>query len=392
MSVRRRIVIAAGAASVAVVAGLLTGPFSATAAAGPTNLPTSQYTLTANYHQFDAVNSALVSKLGTAPVHTVMDNANHDRTALPSSFSVPGLADGFRFDSADNSDCTNYPQGITTSRDAVGTANSGNYDGHQLVLVSWYTKDGCDGDQERSRITLVDWDATYPNKYRKVLLVEPTGTATTPELQGHPDPRGRRLLVRRLPLRRRHRARHAGVRHAQDPQDQHRRHRRPDRPPVRRRLLRAQLRLRPAADRHGHLEHHLGHEPGVVDDLARPRQQVDGDDRVHLPVRLRQLPQPRAAGDPLPVRRGRRRSPPRPRRARRCSCPGTSSTASPRTTAAGGSTPRARRSSTTGPPPPVRRPTRGSAAARASPTGRTRRTPICCGPCRKAPATATSSR
>jgi hypothetical protein len=40
----------------------------------------------------------------------------------------------------------------------------------------------------------------------------------------------------------------------------------------------------------------------VVDDLPRPGQQVDRDDRVHLPVRLRVLPEPRAAGGPLPVR------------------------------------------------------------------------------------------
>jgi hypothetical protein len=113
-----------------------------------------------------------------------MDNANHDRTALPSSFSISGLSGGFRFDSGDNSDCANYPQGITTSRDAVGA--SGNYDGHQLVLVSWYTKDGCDGASQRSRITLVDWDATYPNKYRKVLLVEPTGTAAAPNFEDIP--------------------------------------------------------------------------------------------------------------------------------------------------------------------------------------------------------------
>jgi hypothetical protein len=169
-----------------VLAGLLVDPAAAVAAAGPATLPAGQYTLTADYHKYDTVNSALVSTLGTAAVHTVMDNANHDRTALPSSFSVPGLSTGFRFDSGDNSDCTNYPQGITTSRDAVGTANSGNYDGHQLVLVSWYTKDGCGGAQARSRITLVDWDATYPNQYRKVLLVEPTGTAAAPDFKDIP--------------------------------------------------------------------------------------------------------------------------------------------------------------------------------------------------------------
>lgn len=184
MSLRRHVTLLAGAALVAAGLFAVSGP--ATAAAGPTNLPVNQYTLTANYHQFDAINDALVSTLDVAPVHTVMDNANHDRTALPSSFSLPGLTGGFRFDGPDNSDCRNYPQGITTSRDAVGTANGGNYDGHQLVVVSWYTKDACGGAQERSRITLVDWDATYPNKYRKVLLVQPTGSATTPNFADIP--------------------------------------------------------------------------------------------------------------------------------------------------------------------------------------------------------------
>jgi hypothetical protein len=173
-------------ASVVLAAGLVLVPGSPAAAAGPTTLPAGQYTLSANYHQFDTVNAALVSTLGTAAVHTVMDNANHDRVGLPSSFTVPGLETGFRFDDTDNSDCANYPQGITTSRDAVGTANSGNYDGHQLVLVSWYTNDSCGGSGERSRITLVDWDATYPNKYRKVLLVQPTGTAATPDFKDIP--------------------------------------------------------------------------------------------------------------------------------------------------------------------------------------------------------------
>ena len=185
MSVRQ-ITRRSGFAAAVLVAGLLATPGTAAAAANPTNLPVGQYTLSANYNQFDAVNSALVSTLGTASVHTVMTNANHDRTALPSSFSPAGLVSGFRFDSADNSDCKSYPQGITTSRDAVGTANGGHYDGHQLVVVSWYTNDACGGNGERSRLTIVDWDADYPNKYRKVLLVEPTGTATTPNFKDIP--------------------------------------------------------------------------------------------------------------------------------------------------------------------------------------------------------------
>jgi hypothetical protein len=183
--VRRHPAFAFAAVAITAVAAL-SGSFSASAAAGPTTLPANQFTVTADYHQFDAVGNALVSTLGTAPVHTVMDNANHDRTGLPSDFKPAGLSGGFRFDSTDNGDCKNYPQGITTSRDAVGTANSGNYDGHQLVAVSWYTKSACDGASTRSRITLADWDATYPNKYRKVLLVAPTGSAATPNFADIP--------------------------------------------------------------------------------------------------------------------------------------------------------------------------------------------------------------
>lgn len=188
MALRRRLFIAAATtlgAALAITTGLVvSGP--AAAATGPTTLPAGEFTLTANYHQFDALNSALTTNLGTASVATVMANANHDRTALPSTFSVGGLDTGFRFDSGDNSDCTNYPQGITTSRDAIGDTNGGNYDGHQLVLVTWYTKNGCDGAEDRSRITLVDWDATYPNDYRKILLVQPTGTTAAPSFTDIP--------------------------------------------------------------------------------------------------------------------------------------------------------------------------------------------------------------
>ena len=68
------------------------------------------------------MNAALVSKLGTADVDTVMAHANHDRTA-PDSLGLAGYAGGFKFDSTDNGDCTNYPQGISSSRsEAASTA------------------------------------------------------------------------------------------------------------------------------------------------------------------------------------------------------------------------------------------------------------------------------
>jgi hypothetical protein len=136
MSIRTRMLAVAAGAIVLTATTLVTAP-DAAAATAPTALPVSQFTVTSNYHQFDAVNDALVARLGTAAVHTVMDNANHDRSAITDSLGLAGLVGGFTFDSGDNNDCTNYPQGITSTRDAVGTANSGNYDGHQLILVSW---------------------------------------------------------------------------------------------------------------------------------------------------------------------------------------------------------------------------------------------------------------
>ncbi|WP_406637484.1 hypothetical protein [Amycolatopsis sp. WGS_07] len=185
MSLRHRI--GAGCGAVLIAASALTASATgASAAAGPTTLPAGEYTLTSDYHKYDAAYSGLAAKLPVRAVHTVMDNANHDRKPLPSTFNPAGLTGGFRFDDGDNDDCTNYPQGITTSRDAVGGDNGGNYDGHQLVAVSWYTRDACGGKQVRSRITLADWDATYPNKYRKILLVEPTGTTASPNYKDIP--------------------------------------------------------------------------------------------------------------------------------------------------------------------------------------------------------------
>jgi hypothetical protein len=172
------------AASALLLAAMtFTAVHSADAASAPASLPVGEFTLTSNYHQFDAVNATLVSMLGTVPVHTIMDGANHNRSAISAPAGVIGYAGGFGFDSGDNNDCTNYPQGITSSRDAVGTADNGSYDGRQLMLASWYTTDGCTGATTRSRITLVDWDSAHPDRYQKILLVEPTGTATTPSFK-----------------------------------------------------------------------------------------------------------------------------------------------------------------------------------------------------------------
>jgi hypothetical protein len=120
------------------------------------------------------VDSALASQKRT--VDWVMDHANRDRAPLtchPEVYflvSTQGALDGgFCWDpsgtTSNDDDGPWIPQGITTTRDALG-ANE--YDGHQLVAVSWYYED-------QSRLSLIDWDADWDNTYRHLLFVEPTG-------------------------------------------------------------------------------------------------------------------------------------------------------------------------------------------------------------------------
>lgn len=156
---------------------------TATSEVEPAAAAPGDFTLQTTYSEKAEIVNALAAQLGVTPVHTVMDNANHDRRSISDS-DVTGLAGyetGFQWDSTDVNTCTNYPQGITTSRDAVGDgAANGRYDGRQIVVASWYTRDCSTLKTTRNRLTFADWDSNYPNKYRKVLLVEPTGTATDP--------------------------------------------------------------------------------------------------------------------------------------------------------------------------------------------------------------------
>jgi hypothetical protein len=120
------------------------------------------------------VDAALGSQKRT--VDWVMNQANRERAALTchpevyASVFVQGALDGgFCWDpsgtTSNDDDGPWVPQGITTTRDALG---DNEYDGHQLIGISWYY-------ENQSRLTLVDWDADWDNKYRHVLFVEPTG-------------------------------------------------------------------------------------------------------------------------------------------------------------------------------------------------------------------------
>lgn len=66
-----------------------------------------------------------------------------------------------------------YPQGITTSAEAYGAdATGGRYEGHDVVVTSWYGR-GPIGRMLGSRLSVIDWTDDRPPRYRHILLVEP---------------------------------------------------------------------------------------------------------------------------------------------------------------------------------------------------------------------------
>lgn len=147
----------------------------ARAAAAPTEVDSSAFRLTADYSAYTDRVEALLEQAGRASVSEVMDDANHER--IPAT-AIDTQVHGFRFATSDENDPDAYPQGIATSRDAVGTAGDGRYDGRQVIAVSFYNNS-----PKSSRINLIDWDANHPNTYRRILLVEPTGIAEEPSFR-----------------------------------------------------------------------------------------------------------------------------------------------------------------------------------------------------------------
>jgi hypothetical protein len=156
------------------------------AAAAATTAPTAisnpaQFALRSELTAPPSAVGTLQRVLPTRTVHQVLVTANHDRGPLCHAAPADAVT-GFCWTATDDGDCHNVPQGLTTSRDAVGgygSVTDYGSPGHQLIVVSWRYRTSCTADVDtRSRITLVDWDATWtPDAYRKVLLVEPTTLA-----------------------------------------------------------------------------------------------------------------------------------------------------------------------------------------------------------------------
>jgi hypothetical protein len=161
-------------------------PATAQAAApggAPTAIDARGFTLTTDTASLAGAVSAVHEALGSRrrTVGQLMATANRPREPLCNRSAYTPLTDrssviGFCWNGGDDAVDYWYPQGITTTRDAL---EAGEYDGHQLVATSWYhepAKEGAGVPNKGVRLAFADWDADHPDTYRHVLLVEPTVT------------------------------------------------------------------------------------------------------------------------------------------------------------------------------------------------------------------------
>ena len=135
---------------------------------------------------WDEATALLDALAATLPVVSVADVvADHNRDAEVISASdlsrATGFARGFQWNDGDMDVDYWYPQGVTGSFDADP---SGRMDGVEAVLVSWhYDPEEAGTSYDKGvRISFADTSSSDAVAYRHVLLVEPTGTTSDPDI------------------------------------------------------------------------------------------------------------------------------------------------------------------------------------------------------------------
>ena len=146
---------------------------SVAAAATPLTASNFRYTLS-------ETSSSLLGALDSALPNVSMGTVADDGNRTPSCNSAPSVTHRtayYCWNSGDQGTSAWYPQGITTSSDAYG---SGTYDGKRINLVSWYDH-ADDGIDKGVRVSVSNLSASASAPpYRHVLLVEPSGTTSSP--------------------------------------------------------------------------------------------------------------------------------------------------------------------------------------------------------------------
>lgn len=143
------------------------------AAATPLTASNFRYTLS-------ETSSSLVGALDAALPNVTMGAVADDANRTPSCGSAPSVTNRtayYCWNAGDQNTPDWYPQGITTSSDALG---EGTYGGKRINLVSWYdhAEDGIDKGV-RISVSNLSASASAP-PYRHILLVEPSGTTSAP--------------------------------------------------------------------------------------------------------------------------------------------------------------------------------------------------------------------
>lgn len=143
------------------------------AAAAPLTASNFRYTLS-------ETSSSLIGALDSALPNVTMGAVADDANRTPSCDSAPSVTNRtayYCWNAGDQDTPDWYPQGITTSSDALG---EGTYDGKRINLVSWYdhAEDGIDKGV-RISVSNLSASASAP-PYRHILLVEPSGTTSAP--------------------------------------------------------------------------------------------------------------------------------------------------------------------------------------------------------------------
>ncbi|CAM3773683.1 hypothetical protein [Isoptericola cucumis] len=174
MSAARLHTVRAPLAVLVAVLGLLV-PIALVAGAGPADAAVQKLTPGNFRWSLSRTPASLVSDLDSAlpnvSMQTVVDDGNRAGTACAPS--VEHRVASFCWNAGDRDTSAWYPQGVTTSNDALG---AGTYEGRRVLMASWYDH-ADDGVAKGSRVSVVDLtSSTTAPKYRHVLLAEPVSS------------------------------------------------------------------------------------------------------------------------------------------------------------------------------------------------------------------------
>lgn len=129
-------------------------------------MSTAAFWLTASSDAHELTDE-LATSLQRVGLDGVLDDL--DRAAEPCAVPADAAVEGFTWQREDSDSTQWFPQGITTSADAVGEED---LDGRRVIVTSWYAK-RVRGRSQGSRVTFVDRSDPDRPRYRHVLLVEP---------------------------------------------------------------------------------------------------------------------------------------------------------------------------------------------------------------------------